>query len=65
MNKMPNCVTEGNNVTLTCRNKTTSSNLTADFYKEGVHVGSTITGNMIIHSVSKCEHKDKNRNISI
>ena len=48
-------VKEGNNVTLSCRNKTTSSNLTAEFYKDGVHIGSTFTGKMIIHSVSKSD----------
>ncbi|XP_030287691.1 low affinity immunoglobulin gamma Fc region receptor III-like [Sparus aurata] len=48
-------VMEGNNVTLSCRDKVTSSNLTAEFYKEGVHIGSTFTGKMIIHSVSKSD----------
>ncbi|XP_037615121.1 low affinity immunoglobulin gamma Fc region receptor II-like [Sebastes umbrosus] len=45
-------VTEGNDVTLSCRNKTTSSNLTADFYKDGLLIRSSSTGEMTIHSVS-------------
>ncbi|XP_078020050.1 Fc receptor-like protein 5 isoform X2 [Epinephelus lanceolatus] len=46
---------EGNNVTLTCRNKTTSSNLTAGFYKDGLLIRSSSTGEMTIHSVSKSD----------
>ncbi|XP_078020866.1 low affinity immunoglobulin gamma Fc region receptor II-like [Epinephelus lanceolatus] len=46
-------VTEGKNVTLRCRNKTTSSNLTAGFYKDGLLIRSSSTGEMTIHSVSK------------
>ena len=45
-------VMEGNDVTLSCRNKTTSSNLTADFYKDGRLIRSSSTGEMTIHSVS-------------
>ena len=48
-------VMEGNKVTLRCRNKMASSNLTADFYKDGLLVGSSSTGEMIIHSVSKSD----------
>nr|XP_033465082.1 high affinity immunoglobulin gamma Fc receptor I-like [Epinephelus lanceolatus] len=48
-------VTEGNDVTLSCRNKTTSSNLTADFYKDGLLIRSSSTGEMTIHSVSKSD----------
>uniref|UniRef100_A0A8P4KU30 Ig-like domain-containing protein n=1 Tax=Dicentrarchus labrax TaxID=13489 RepID=A0A8P4KU30_DICLA len=48
-------VMEGNNVTLSCRNKTTSSNLKADFYKDGLLMGRSSTGEMIIHSVSKSD----------
>ncbi|XP_049424651.1 high affinity immunoglobulin gamma Fc receptor I-like isoform X4 [Epinephelus fuscoguttatus] len=48
-------VEEGNNVTLTCRKKTTSSHLTADFYKDGVLIRSSSTGEMTIHSVSKSD----------
>ncbi|XP_074480455.1 low affinity immunoglobulin gamma Fc region receptor II-b-like isoform X1 [Sebastes fasciatus] len=45
-------VTEGDDVTLSCRTKTTSSNLTADFYKDGLLIRSSSTGEMTIHSVS-------------
>ncbi|XP_049922684.1 carcinoembryonic antigen-related cell adhesion molecule 20-like [Epinephelus moara] len=48
-------VEEGNDVTLTCRNKTTSSNMTAGFYKDGVLIRSSSTGEMTIHSVSKSD----------
>ncbi|KAM8747574.1 Fc receptor-like A isoform 2-T2 [Acanthopagrus schlegelii] len=48
-------VMEGNNVTLSCRKKNTSSNLTADFYKDGLLIGSSSTGEMIIHGVSKSD----------
>ncbi|XP_032382964.1 sialoadhesin [Etheostoma spectabile] len=48
-------VKEGNIVTLSCRNKTTSSNLTADFYKDGRLISSSSTGIMTIHSVSKSD----------
>ncbi|XP_042071357.1 low affinity immunoglobulin gamma Fc region receptor II-like [Haplochromis burtoni] len=40
-------------VTLSCRNKTASSNFTADFYKDGRHIHRSSTGNMTIHRVSK------------
>ncbi|XP_026225450.1 low affinity immunoglobulin gamma Fc region receptor II-like [Anabas testudineus] len=45
-------VMEGEAVTLTCRNKTTSSQTSADFYKDGVFISNSSTGNMIIHNVS-------------
>ncbi|XP_033465469.2 Fc receptor-like protein 4 isoform X1 [Epinephelus lanceolatus] len=46
-------VMEGDAVTLSCTNrKTSSSNLTADFYKDGVFIRSSSTGNMTIHSVA-------------
>uniref|UniRef100_A0A8C4GGV8 Ig-like domain-containing protein n=1 Tax=Dicentrarchus labrax TaxID=13489 RepID=A0A8C4GGV8_DICLA len=48
-------VMEGKTVTLSCRNKTTSSNLTAGFYKDGLLMGSSSTGEMIIHSVSRSD----------
>ncbi|KAK9525216.1 hypothetical protein VZT92_017538 [Zoarces viviparus] len=49
-------VQEGESVTLHCITKTTSSsNLTAEFYKDGVLVGSSPTGNMTIHSVLKSD----------
>uniref|UniRef100_A0A3Q1IGK6 Ig-like domain-containing protein n=1 Tax=Anabas testudineus TaxID=64144 RepID=A0A3Q1IGK6_ANATE len=46
-------VMEGEAVTLRCRNKTTSSQNSADFYNYGVLINSSSTGNMIIHNVSK------------
>ncbi|XP_049922614.1 uncharacterized protein LOC126403844 [Epinephelus moara] len=46
-------VMEGDTVTLSCRTKTTSSSsLTADFYKDGLLIASSSTGNMTMHSVS-------------
>ncbi|XP_049424611.1 carcinoembryonic antigen-related cell adhesion molecule 20-like [Epinephelus fuscoguttatus] len=48
-------VEEGNNVTLTCRKKMSSSHLSAGFYKDGVLIRSSSTGEMTIHSVSKCD----------
>ncbi|XP_030608857.1 Fc receptor-like protein 5 [Archocentrus centrarchus] len=46
-------VLEGEAVTLHCRNKTTSSNFTADFYKDGLHISSSSTGSMSIHRASR------------
>uniref|UniRef100_A0A3P8TNT5 Ig-like domain-containing protein n=1 Tax=Amphiprion percula TaxID=161767 RepID=A0A3P8TNT5_AMPPE len=43
---------EGEAVTLHCKNKVTA-NITANFYKDGRFIGSSSTGNMSIHSVSK------------
>ncbi|XP_078020035.1 Fc receptor-like protein 5 isoform X1 [Epinephelus lanceolatus] len=48
-------VMEGNNVTLTCRNKTNFPHLTAGFYKDGLLIRSSSTGEMTIHSVSKSD----------
>ncbi|XP_030608859.1 low affinity immunoglobulin gamma Fc region receptor II-like [Archocentrus centrarchus] len=48
-------VMEGQTVTLHCRNKTSSSNFTADFYKDGRHIHRSSTGNMNIYSVSKSD----------
>ncbi|XP_036967449.1 low affinity immunoglobulin gamma Fc region receptor II-a-like isoform X2 [Acanthopagrus latus] len=45
-------VMEGEDVTLRCRTKTTSSNFTADFGKDGRFLESSSTGEMIIHNVS-------------
>ncbi|XP_078020076.1 uncharacterized protein LOC144459633 isoform X3 [Epinephelus lanceolatus] len=47
-------VMEGHDVTLSCRPRVTMSSfhLTADFYKDGVFIRSSSTGNMTIHSVS-------------
>ncbi|XP_060888009.1 low affinity immunoglobulin gamma Fc region receptor II-like [Labrus mixtus] len=49
----PISVMEGEAVTLRCRHKTTSSNLSADFYKDGRFIRRSSTGNMSIPSVSK------------
>nr|XP_029138533.1 Fc receptor-like protein 5 isoform X2 [Labrus bergylta] len=49
----PISVVEGETVTLRCRRKTTSSNLSADFYKDGHLIRRSSTGNMNIPSVSK------------
>lgn len=46
---------EGDAVTLHCRSKTTTSNLTADFYKDGVLMESRATGKMTINRVSKSD----------
>ncbi|XP_029931551.1 Fc receptor-like protein 6 [Myripristis murdjan] len=48
-------VMEGSDVTLRCKTKTTPSNLTADFYKDGFHFGNGSTGETTIHSVSKSD----------
>ncbi|XP_023147985.2 low affinity immunoglobulin gamma Fc region receptor III-A-like isoform X3 [Amphiprion ocellaris] len=45
-------VMEGEDLMLHCKNKVTA-NITADFYKDGRFIGSSSTGNMSIHSVSK------------
>ncbi|KAM6894273.1 Fc receptor-like protein 5 [Lycodopsis pacificus] len=58
-------VQEGESVTLHCIKETTSSsNLTAEFYKDGVLVGSSSTGNMTIHSVLKSDEGLYNCHIS-
>ncbi|XP_030608872.1 high affinity immunoglobulin gamma Fc receptor I-like [Archocentrus centrarchus] len=46
-------VMEGNDVTLSCRKKGISSNLAADFYKDGHHIDTGYTGKMTIYNVSK------------
>ncbi|XP_033182404.1 Fc receptor-like protein 5 [Anabas testudineus] len=46
-------VMEGDDVTLRCRKKQAPSNLTAEFYKDGLFMGSSSTGEMIVHSVSR------------
>ncbi|XP_030609617.1 low affinity immunoglobulin gamma Fc region receptor II-a-like [Archocentrus centrarchus] len=48
-------VMEGQTVTLHCRNKIASSNLTADFYKDGRHIQRSSTRNMNIYRVSKSD----------
>ncbi|XP_049922776.1 low affinity immunoglobulin gamma Fc region receptor II-c-like [Epinephelus moara] len=45
-------VMEGDTVTLRCRSKMTSSALIADFYKDDLLIGTSSTGEMIVHSVS-------------
>ncbi|XP_020515417.2 low affinity immunoglobulin gamma Fc region receptor II-a-like [Labrus bergylta] len=49
----PISVVEGETVTLRCRRKTTSTNLSADFYKDGRLIRRSSTGNLSIPSVSK------------
>nr|XP_029138313.1 low affinity immunoglobulin gamma Fc region receptor II-a-like isoform X2 [Labrus bergylta] len=49
----PISVVEGEAVTLHCRRKTTSSNLSADFYKDGRLIRTSSAGNLSISSVSK------------
>ncbi|XP_041820475.1 low affinity immunoglobulin gamma Fc region receptor III-like isoform X2 [Chelmon rostratus] len=49
-------VMEGDAVTLRCTNrKSSSSSPTADFYKDGLLIRSSSTGNMTIHSVSESD----------
>ncbi|XP_030017786.1 low affinity immunoglobulin gamma Fc region receptor II-like [Sphaeramia orbicularis] len=49
-------VSEGKEVTLRCRNKTTSSSIfTTYFYKDGVLMHNSTTGNLIIHNVFKSD----------
>lgn len=49
----PAHVLEGEAVTLHCRNKTLSASLPALFYKDGIFIGTSSTGNMTIHQVYK------------
>ena len=46
-------VKEGEDVTLCCRKNMILSNMTADFYKDGILIGRSFTGDMTIHSVLK------------
>ncbi|XP_050923009.1 low affinity immunoglobulin gamma Fc region receptor II isoform X2 [Lates calcarifer] len=49
-------VMEGDNVTLSCTYVTNSfSNITSYFYKDELFIGSSSTGNLTIHSVSKSD----------
>ncbi|KAG8005917.1 Fc receptor-like protein 5 [Nibea albiflora] len=58
-------VMEGDDVTLRCISRmTSSSNLTADFYKDGRLIGSSSTGNMTIYRVSKSDEGVYECNIS-
>ncbi|CAI5681952.1 unnamed protein product [Oreochromis niloticus] len=56
---------EGDTVTLHCRNNTdSSSNFTATFYKNDDLIGSSSTGNLTIHRVSKSDEGFYKCNIS-
>uniref|UniRef100_A0AAZ1Y5S7 Ig-like domain-containing protein n=1 Tax=Oreochromis aureus TaxID=47969 RepID=A0AAZ1Y5S7_OREAU len=48
-------VMEGDDVTLLCKTKTTPSNLTAIFFKDGVFIGKVSTGHMTIQHVSRSD----------
>lgn len=48
-------VMEGDDVILRCRHRTPSFDLSADFYKDNVRIGSSDVGNFTIHSVSKSD----------
>ncbi|XP_076737058.1 Fc receptor-like protein 5 [Maylandia zebra] len=48
-------VMEGDDVTLLCKTKTTPSNLTAAFFKDGVFIGKEPTGHMTIQHVSRSD----------
>ncbi|XP_059210487.1 low affinity immunoglobulin gamma Fc region receptor II-a-like [Centropristis striata] len=48
-------VMEGHNVTLSCRNKTTSTNLQADFFKDGRLIMTSISAETTIKNVSKSD----------
>ncbi|XP_029310497.1 low affinity immunoglobulin gamma Fc region receptor II-a-like [Cottoperca gobio] len=59
-------VMEGHAVTLSCTRRVTksASNLAADFYKDGILVGSSSTGNITIHSVSESDEGLYSCNVS-
>ncbi|KAM8731187.1 low affinity immunoglobulin gamma Fc region receptor III-like isoform 1-T1 [Acanthopagrus schlegelii] len=48
-------VTEGEDVTLSCKTRPTPSDLTAGFYKNGFLIGTKPAGDMTIHHVSKSD----------
>uniref|UniRef100_A0A3Q4HTI4 Ig-like domain-containing protein n=1 Tax=Neolamprologus brichardi TaxID=32507 RepID=A0A3Q4HTI4_NEOBR len=48
-------VMEGDDVTLLCKTKTTPSNITAAFFKDGVFIGKEPTGHMTIQHVSRSD----------
>ena len=48
-------VTEGEDVTLSCKTRPTPSDLTAGFYKNGFLIGTEPAGHMTIHHVSKSD----------
>ncbi|XP_072235766.1 high affinity immunoglobulin gamma Fc receptor I-like [Leuresthes tenuis] len=58
-------VMEGDDVTLSCRSKTTSSNLPAAFYKDGSSIRTEPTGHMTLHHVTRSDEGLYMCNISI
>ncbi|XP_034531990.1 high affinity immunoglobulin gamma Fc receptor I-like [Notolabrus celidotus] len=48
-------VLEGETVIIRCRSKLMSSNLTAEFYKNGLFIGRSLTSEMTLLSVSTCD----------
>ncbi|XP_019209434.1 low affinity immunoglobulin gamma Fc region receptor II-like [Oreochromis niloticus] len=48
-------VMQGENVTLHCRKKDANSNYTAKFYKNGISIGSSSSGNIMAPNVSKSD----------
>ncbi|XP_038588254.1 low affinity immunoglobulin gamma Fc region receptor III-like isoform X2 [Micropterus salmoides] len=49
-------VMEGEDVTLSCRSKITPDyDPSADFYKDGLHIGMSATGNLTLYSVSRSD----------
>ncbi|XP_047460121.1 Fc receptor-like protein 1 isoform X1 [Mugil cephalus] len=57
-------VMEGEDVILSCRTKKPSSNITVDFYKDGVHKWRSTTGNMSLKTVSMSDQGFYKCNIS-
>ncbi|KAM9425368.1 uncharacterized protein KZ484_009343 [Pholidichthys leucotaenia] len=57
-------VMEGDDVTLTCRTKTATSNLPADFYKDGSFIRTEPAGHMTIHHVSRSDEGQYKCNMS-
>ncbi|XP_072235758.1 high affinity immunoglobulin epsilon receptor subunit alpha-like [Leuresthes tenuis] len=58
-------VMEGDDVTLSCQSKTTSSNLPAAFYKDGSPIRTEPTGHMTLHHVTRSDEGLYMCNISI
>ncbi|KAM9425623.1 uncharacterized protein KZ484_011423 [Pholidichthys leucotaenia] len=57
-------VMEGDDVTLTCRTKTATSILPADFYKDGSFIRTEPAGHMTIHHVSRSDEGQYKCNMS-
>ncbi|KAM9424806.1 uncharacterized protein KZ484_004917 isoform 4-T4 [Pholidichthys leucotaenia] len=57
-------VMEGDDVTLTCRTETATSNLPADFYKDGSFIRTEPAGHMTIHHVSRSDEGQYKCNMS-